>query len=145
RLERGEITTVRVTVPEGLNAREIGALLEARGLVDADRFHRRVMEGRDLVADLMPFTVPIPSLEGYLYPDTYQFPPSLGEEEIIRRMVARFLRQVYPLLQEYASRRDPEEGGLTPHEVITLASIVEKEAMVDRERPIIAGVFMNRL
>lgn len=141
-LQRGEVATVRVTVPEGLNVREISALLADRGLVDRETFLELALHGRDVVADLLPFPLPIESLEGYLYPDTYFFPSYIGEEEIIRRMVVRFLQTAYPLIEE-AERQGTAR--LSPHELVTLASIVEKEAMVDRERPLIAGVFYNRL
>lgn len=141
-LQRGEVATVRVTIPEGLNVREISAILAERGLVDREKFTELAFHGRDVVADLLPFSIPISSLEGYLFPDTYYFPPYIGEEEIIRRMVARFLQEAYPLMEE-AERKGTAR--LSPHELVTLASIVEKEAMVDRERPLIAGVFYNRL
>lgn len=140
RLASGEIATVRVTIPEGSNSRDIARILEQHGLVDAERFRSLVAEGRDLVKDLLPFEIPIASLEGYLFPDTYRFPTSIGEEEIIRRMVSRFVKDVYPLIEQGRGRHQ-----LSVHEITTLASIVEKEAMVDAERPKIAGVFYNRL
>lgn len=153
RLEQGEVATVRVTIPEGLNARQIAALLEQRELVQASAFLDKVEHGRDLVADTIPFALPTPSVEGYLYPDTYLFPPYLDEEEVIRRMVNRFVQVAYPVIAAgLEAPVDEEEDGVGPgslgwgvHEVVTLASIVEKEAMRDAERPTIAGVFYNRL
>src|SRR5690606_22999909 len=152
RLEQGEVATVRVTIPEGFNARQIASLLEERGLAHAATFLEKVERGRDLVADTIPFSLPIPSVEGYLFPDTYLFPPSVGEEELIRRMVARFVQVAYPViaagLEAAADQEDaigPQALGWGVHEVVTLASIVEKEAMRDAERPTIAGVFFNRL
>lgn len=140
RLSSGDIATVRVTIPEGSNARDVARILQQRGLADADRFLELVTQGRDLVADLVPFEIPIPSLEGYLFPDTYRFPLTIDEKEIIRRMVSRFVREAYPLIEAGRGRHQ-----LSVHEITTLASIVEKEAMVDAERPKIAGVFFNRL
>ena len=79
------------------------------------------------------------SLEGYLFPDTYNFPRGYGEEPVIRQMVSRF-QAVYAPLEKKA-----QEMGLSRKDVVILASMIEKEAMDDQERRLISAVFHNRL
>src|SRR5690606_31763447 len=95
---------------------------------------------RLVYGDQPPIDKPHPSLEGYLVPDTYFLSPSMTEEQIIRIMVDRFLDVVMPVVEGRAAPL-----GMNLHEVVTLASIVEKEARLRREQPIIASVFINRL
>ena len=90
--------------------------------------------------DELPFELPISSLEGYLFPDTYYFAKEQTEEGIIRQMVKRFVDHVIPKVD--LSLLDHK---YTLHEVITLASIVEKEVIYDFERPLVAAVYHNRL
>jgi UPF0755 protein len=81
-----------------------------------------------------------PSLEGYLFPDTYRFPPDISPEGIVKRMMEHF-NEMY----ETIARPPGAETGLTKHETVVLASIIEKEAELASERPLISGVFHNRL
>jgi UPF0755 protein len=136
RLESGRVITHQVTIPEGFTALDIAQLLASEQLADPARF-MALTEDPALAARL---GVPGPTLEGYLFPDTYRLSRGMGEEEIIRVMVARF-RQVVPADIEARAER----LNLNTRGVITLASLIEKEAKLDRERPIIAGVFYNRL
>ncbi|MFS8543171.1 MAG: endolytic transglycosylase MltG [Limnochordales bacterium] len=140
RMESGQVHTVRVTIPEGLHLRQIADLLAREGLVDRERFLRLASDETLVYGSNPPIPKPVRSLEGYLFPDTYLLSPSMTEEQIIRRMVSRFLEAAAPLI---ASR--PAPLGLNMHEVVTLASIVEAEALYPREEPIIASVFLNRL
>jgi len=78
--------------------------------------------------------------EGYLFPDTYSFPKGTSPQIVVRRMVQNFQKRFGPKLKARAS-----EQGMTVHEVVTLASIIEKEAHTDTEKPLIAAVFLNRL
>jgi UPF0755 protein len=136
KLEAGRVVTHQVTIPEGFTALDIARLLGSERLVDADRF-KALVEDADFVESL---GVPGESLEGYLFPDTYRLTRGMAEEEIIRIMVSRF-RQAAP--KDFDAQA--ERLGLDAHEVVTLASLVEKEAKLDRERPIVAAVFLNRL
>ncbi|HHY37133.1 MAG TPA: endolytic transglycosylase MltG [Firmicutes bacterium] len=132
---------VRVTIPEGYTVLQVADLLAEKGLVDRERFLNLVQEGAfafDFLAEI-PDTVQY-RLEGYLFPDTYYFAPEAGEETVINRMLQRFAEVVTPEFRERA-----RELGMSLHELITLASIVEREARLPEERPIIAGVFHNRL
>jgi UPF0755 protein len=135
KLARGEVATHDVVIPEGLRASEIAERLEERGLVDAEAF-LRVVEDPELVASL---GLEGDSLEGYLFPETYRFPRGLPPEELAKSFVAEF-RRVWRKIEPRARER-----GLGMREVVTLASIVEKETGVAEERPLIASVFQNRL
>ncbi len=138
KLIRGQVVTYPVTVIEGLTLEEIADTLAAKGFGDAEVF-RREMDRGDLISDLDPEAQ---NLEGYLYPDTYSFARGTEEAEIVATMVRtfrkRFNTQVVPAHQGSPVQR-------TVRELVTLASIVEKEARLDEERGRIAGVYANRL
>ncbi len=137
KLIRGRVETYPVTLIEGLTLDEIADTLAAKGFGDAETFRLEIRRS-DLIADLDPKAE---NLEGYLYPDTYNFARGTAESEIVATLVRtfrrRFTAEVVPLLGGAAER--------TVRELVTLASIVEKEAQVDDERDRIAGVYANRL
>jgi UPF0755 protein len=139
-LEAGKVATIRVTIPEGLTLEAIAQRLAALDLVDKDRFMVLARDDRLIYGDNSPIDKPTHSLEGYLFPDTYFFVRNQPEEEIIKRMVSRFTQMVGPVMQEANL-----PAGFTCHELITLASIIEKEVMVSREAPLVSAVFWNRL
>jgi UPF0755 protein len=135
-LVSGSIKTHAVTLPEGLRLDEIAPRLEAAGIIEAERFLERARDpgfARSL-------EVEAPTLEGYLYPETYRFRKNASAEEVLRRMVEE-LRARWTEADEERFR----EAEMTLHEVLTLASIVEKESAVAAERRLIAAVFVNRL
>lgn len=135
KLARGQVVTYELVVPEGYTAAMIAERVEAAGLGDADAFLAWVRDARS-PADL---GVEGASLEGYLYPETYRLPRGLSSREIAAVLVNQFLRvwrELEPLAREHS---------LSMHEIVTLASIVEKETGVAEERPLIAAVFLNRL
>jgi len=140
-LTEGRFTFYRVTIPEGATLAEIAGYLAAAGLVSREEFFREVAEGAfpyDFLAGLPPGPR---RLEGYLFPDTYYFTRRDGAHAIIDAMLRRFALEVESLdLKARAARR-----GLDLHRVLTVASMVEKEARVAEERPLIAGVIYNRL
>lgn len=141
KLAAGEVAVRRVTIPEGLRIEEIAERIAEAGLTSADEFLEaatpsQVMEqsrpdGLKLDGD---------SLEGYLFPETYDFElgsePSAMAARMVRELNERFVK---PNKQRIAASK------LSLHEIITLASLVEREARVAQERPPIAGVLMNRL
>ncbi|HSB72266.1 MAG TPA: endolytic transglycosylase MltG [Candidatus Methylomirabilis sp.] len=136
RLETGRVLTHQITIPEGFTALDIAQLLGGEHLADDDRFMELVKDAKFAESLGLPFA----SLEGYLFPDTYRFSRGMSEEDIIRIMVSRF-REVLPAdLEAQAERQN-----LDTHGVITLASLIEKEAKLDRERPLVSAVFYNRL
>ena len=135
RIARGRVATHEVVVPEGFTVALIAERLGESGLAEADAFLAAATDP-DLAASL---DVPAPRLEGYLFPDTYHLARGLPPGDIARAMVEQFL-QVWKDVAPGAERR-----GLSMHEVVTLASIVEKETGAAHERPLIASVFSNRL
>jgi UPF0755 protein len=124
-LELGGNNGVKIVIPEGFSARQIAERLEAGGVCKAEPF-LRLVEGR--------------RLEGYLFPTTYFLAPQMSEEDAIRLMRSEFERRVLPLYRSMA-----KEGGLTLHQTMTLASIVEREAEKPTERGMIAAVYLNRM
>ncbi len=139
-LREGRSEMERIVIPEGYELRQIADVLAAAGLVDRQRFLQLASDASTVFGNDLPFALPIPSLEGYLFPDTYRFVKGQSEESIIRQMVGRFLDVVQ---RHLAPEMDNTE--LTLHELVTLASIVEKEIRIDEERTKVAGVYLNRL
>jgi len=134
-LTKGIIITYTVTVPEGFSIEQIGNILDESGLADKNSFISLAHEP----GVIKKYGISGPSLEGFLYPDTYEFGKSLPPLLIIDVMVKRFREIIGPYMKRI------EELGMKVEEVITLASIVEKEAGNAEEMPLIASVFLNRL
>jgi UPF0755 protein len=135
RLISGTADAVWVTFPEGFTARQIGARLAARSLVRADAFDRYAARTR-LDVDRTRTT----SLEGFLFPSTYLVPVGADPERIARILTDQFFRE----LPANASAK-ARALGLTVPQVITVASLIEREAQADDERALMAGVYYNRL
>ena len=136
KLIRGEVKLYKFTIPEGLRVDEAAAIIGQSGLCSA---HDLLAIARD-PASPKRFSVPGPSLEGYLFPDTYSLPRSIGCAGIAQTMIARFQRA----WQEAQSQRLPEIR-LDEQQAVTLASIVEKETGVSHERAHVSCVFHNRM
>lgn len=134
-LRTGAIMTHPVTIPEGYTVEQIGILLGEKGLLDTDEFISLAKDPKTAEE----YGIPGNGLEGYLYPDTYHFGRGLPAHSIIDTMIRRFRQVVDPL----TTRAD--EIGIRLEDVVTLASIVEKETGYGEERPLIASVFLNRL
>jgi UPF0755 protein len=135
RIASGRVATWEVVIPEGLTAAEIGDRLAARGIVDVREFSAAVADP-ELAREL---GIPAKSLEGYLFPETYRLPRGRTGPEVVRVLVEQF-RAAWRQVEARAAER-----GLAMHEVVILASIVEKETGAPNERPMIASVFANRL
>jgi UPF0755 protein len=125
----------RITVPEGLTAREIAGLLADAKVGGKERLLAEISDP-DLLAQL---GLTDKGIEGYLFPDTYYFPDGMTEGEVLTAMVEAFHAAVDPLL------RQAKPPALSAHEVVTLASMIEKETGDAAERPMVAAVFYNRL
>ncbi len=137
-LRKGKIIEYEVVIPEGYNLYQIAWTLTGTPLISSDpKDFIKVATNKDFVQSL---GIEANTLEGYLFPDTYYLPKGITVQDIAKRMVLRY-RDVFG--GEY--RRRAEEIGMTEHEVVTLASIVEKEAKVASERKLIAAVYHNRL
>ena len=141
RLARGDVYYRTVVVPEGFTMFDIARAVEAAGLGPAEDF-LKVVQSNTLVADLDPDA---PSLEGYLFPNTYKFSRMQNMEEIAAAMVNQF-RQVAAqagLISNSISTQPDAARSL--HDLVIMASIIEKETAVADERPLVASVYYNRL
>ncbi len=134
---------VRVTIPEGFDRFDIAARLERWGVCSRGDF-LAATEDDALLGEL---GVEGTTAEGYLFPDTYRLPQDLGGPDTVRRLVANWRRRVVPVYDANAIAIGRLEHDLSwgRREALILASIVEKEAVVEEERPVIARVFINRM
>lgn len=135
-LVSGPVVQRRLTIPEGWTVRQIAAAMIEQRVDDADAVRAALADG----AFARTLGVPVDAFEGYLFPDTYQFTKGYGARRMIEAMVRRFF-DVYG--GEFRARESAV--GLTTHQVVTLASIVEEETAAPAERPLVARVFLNRL
>ena len=123
-----------VRIPETNFSYRTAKLLQKKNVLKADEYKKLIKDPQEF-ADDVDFTLPKTSLEGYLYPDTYDLPPLIGAHDTIVRQLEAFEVKVYPLLKDVKD----------VNKVLTIASMVEMEAAKDKDRPLIAGVIVNRL
>jgi len=140
RLVEGDVVTYAFTIPEGYRVEQIVDLLVTLGYADRERLEEVLQD----ISYIEPYfagdaRVKQP-LEGFLFPDTYRLTGDTSEEELVSAMVRRFKQVFTPEWEQRAA-----ELGMSVYEVVTLASIIEKEARKPEERPIIAAVYHNRL
>jgi UPF0755 protein len=138
RLARGDVYRQSLTFPEGLTLREMAALFESKGFGRAGEFIVAASDASG-IRDLDRIAS---DLEGYLFPDTYALPRSATASSLVATMVGRF-REEYEMAA--AASKERPASGRTVRQVVTLASLVEKETAVPAERPIVAAVYANRL
>ncbi len=136
-LRKGKIIEYEVVIPEGYNLYQIGWTLSGTPLISDPQEFISLVKNREYVHSL---GIDADTLEGYLFPDTYYLPKGIRLEDIPKKMVQRY-KAVFG--DNFKSRA--AELGFTEHQIITLASIVEKEAKVPTERKLIAAVYLNRL
>jgi UPF0755 protein len=146
RIVRGDVYFIPLTIPEGYNIFDIAQAIEAAHLGSRQDFLAAERSQTSLIADLSPNA---PSLEGFLFPDTYHFGRHSTPTDMLAAMVKRF-RQVWTQLGMKTSsgalqREIPKDYMSEIARTVTLASLVEKEVKQDSERPLVAGVFRNRL
>jgi UPF0755 protein len=135
-LSLGKVLLRKVTIPEGATAKQISFLLEKSGLAD----HLEIQQAQKDPELIRELGLEGDSLEGYLFPDTYHFSEGLPPKAILKSMVERFWEVFGPEMREQQKLR-----GLTVREMVTIASIVEKETAFGEEKPRIASVIYNRL
>ncbi|HEY8529088.1 MAG TPA: endolytic transglycosylase MltG [Paenibacillaceae bacterium] len=140
--------TFRFTIPEGLTIRQMADRLEKAGAVSADEFLRAARDLSRFAEFEWVRAIPadagiIEPLEGYLFPETYEMRTGSTAEDIIRRMLAELDRKLGSLPEDWMETM--EERGLTLHELLTIASLIEREVAVDKERPLVSSVIANRL
>ena len=137
-LQRALAIETQITIPEGKRMEEVAELLQEQLNINADDFLRLARR-----ADYnYPFLKDLPdgaSLEGYLFPDTYRLPQDPTAQDVLLKMLDNYGEKVQPLMEQ------AQAAGRSPRDILTLASIVEREAVLPAERPTIANVYMNRL
>jgi UPF0755 protein len=136
-LTHGTVATVKITIPEGSNLKQIAEIVAKSGLTTAKDFEKLTRDPKRWPKTKFP--LPKKDLEGYLFPDTYPVDRDAGAEEILAQMLARF-GQVY---EKHES--EIKKNKLSLHEIVTLASIIEREIRAADERPIAAQVFLSRM
>jgi len=136
KIARGEVDLVNVTFREGLTIADMAGLFESQGLGTAAAF-REAAANPALIAEIDPAAT---DLEGYLFPETYAVSRHVQPAQLVKAMVDRFVHVLTPEMREAASARN-----LTVRQLVTLASIVEKETGAGEERPLVAAVYSNRL
>ena len=136
KLRGGQIIEYEIVIVEGDSLWEIGGNLAGKGIIKKEDFIR-LSVNKDF---LNSYDIKAPSFEGYLFPDTYKIPKGTDPKEAIGVMINRMREKYSDELRDRAS-----ELGLSEKEVLTLASIIEEEAKVDKERPLVSAVYHNRL
>jgi UPF0755 protein len=136
KIARGDVYLLTITFREGLTIRQMSEVFEGRGFGPASEFVSAARNGA-LIHDLDPAAR---DLEGYLFPDTYAVPRRVTAEQLVERMVAGFRRALSDETRERAAGR-----GLSVRELVTLASLVEKETAKPEEREVVAAVYSNRM
>jgi UPF0755 protein len=139
-LEKGEVQTIKLTIPEGFTrfdiAKRIAEKFPQNPPAD-DRAILALMDDVSLIQDIAPTAK---NLEGYMYPSTYSFPRETAAKDVIKTMVEQF-RKIWKPEWTDAARA----AGRTPHEIVTIGSLIETETGVEAERPVVAGIINNRL
>ena len=135
-IRKGQIIEYEIKILEGDSLLEISGQFEKNHIMDKEKFMNLAMD-RDF---LDSYDIEAKSIEGYIFPDTYKIPKGVPPEDAIGSMIDK-MREKFSY--ELLSRMD--ELGMTENEVLTLASIIEKEAVVDSERALISAVYHNRL
>jgi UPF0755 protein len=135
-LRSGQIIEYKITVHEGDSLAEIADAFAAAGIGTGEAFLKLSVDPQFLSS----YHIDAPSFEGYLFPDTYKIPKGVPVEEAVGLMIDRMAQEY-----SYDLRKKAEEMGMDEKEVLTLASIIEKEAVEDSERPLISAVYHNRL
>jgi len=136
-LKEGKQKLIRVVIPEGFTTKQIAELLEKRGIIDSKEEFLKLAHDEDF---LLSLNIRAPSVEGFLFPDTYNFFPQQDPKKVIKILVDNFRNR----WQKSFSQRS-KELGFDDYEILILASIIEKETALKREKRLISAVFHNRL
>jgi len=139
-LKNGRLRTVKLTIPEGFTRFDIAKRIAAQFPQNQPAGENAVLNLMDDISLIEDIAPEAKNLEGYMYPNTYDFPRSVTTRAIIKKMVGEFKKVWKP---EYADRAFKLK--LTPHQIITIASLIETETRLNEERPVVASVIYNRL
>jgi UPF0755 protein len=135
-LVEGKVYLYRITIPEGYNLSQVASLLEEKGVIKGTEF----LEAANDPTFTEKLGINAKNFEGYLFPETYFFPKNISPQKIISTMVNRFHVKFNPMWE-----KRPSDLTFSIHEIVILASIIEKETSIAEERPLVSSVFHNRL
>lgn len=138
KLESGEVSAKWMTFPEGFTVQQIAERLDAGGVGSAEQFEHEALDSGEHFKT--KFAHPGESLEGYLFPDTYLIPAGIQEDGVINEMLNSFQEKIAAPLAG-----DIRASGMSLKEIVTLASLIEREARVHADRPLISAVLRNRI
>lgn len=139
-LEKGEDRTIKLTIPEGFTRFDIAKRIVEKIPLSPPMDEKSVlalMDDTSSIKDVAPTAI---NLEGYMYPNTYSVPRDAKPQDVIKMMVDQFRKTWKPEWTEVA-----RSAGRTPHQIVTIASLIETETGVESERPVVAGIIYNRL
>jgi UPF0755 protein len=139
-LEKGEQRTTKLTIPEGFTRFDIAKRIAEGFPLNPPMDEKEVLSLMDDVSLIKDFDAQAKNLEGYMFPSTYNFPKNTTAQQIIKTMVEQFKKTWKPEWNDRA-----KQLGRTPHEIVTIASLIETESKFDDERAIVASVINNRL
>lgn len=139
-LEKGNVETRRLTIPEGFTRFDIAKRIAEIFPSNPPKTEKQILSLMDDTAEIKEIAPEARNLEGYLFPSTYEFAPSTTPEQIINQLATQFGKNWKP---EWTDRA--REIGKTPHQIVTIASMVETESPLESERPIVASIIYNRL
>ena len=140
-LSKGKVQMAQITVPEGFTVAQVANVLQSSGLGNAAKF-RSLAKNLTLYDYMKPKSSKVLfRAEGFLYPAVYDFPASYDEKDILEMMVRKFHEE----MENANALESAREQDFNFHDVVTLASLVEKEAVFEEEQPLIAGIFLRRL
>jgi len=136
KLLKGEVLRRMFTIPEGFSVKDVARILTEKGIATTDSFLKKALANDAAGKRGLEGT----TLEGYLFPDTYEYSKDTTEDQVIAMMVKNYKKHFDAAMTQRA-----QELGMSPYQILTLASIIEKETGKEDERPLISGVFHNRL
>lgn len=138
--DKSKVNLIRFTIPPGYNLNQIAKLAEKKLSLSRDKIFKEA--SNDSLIKLLGLKGKIKNLEGFLYPDTYDLPPGITEKSLIRILFSEFRKKILDNTEISSLIRERQTDLLN---TVTLASIIEGETKLDSEKPLIAGVYLNRI
>ena len=139
-LEKGEERTIKLTIPEGFTRFDIAKRLAEKFPTNPPTDEKQILRFMENTSEIKELAPTAENLEGYMFPSTYSFPIGTKPEDAVKRMVEQF-KKIWTSDKTLKARA----MGKTPHEIVTIASLIETESKFDKERPVVASVIYNRL
>lgn len=146
--KQGPAIYKKINIPEGFSLKKIANRLEAEHVISANTFlHYTQNHAKSEFESTFTFLKenPLQTIEGYLFPDTYYFTPNMSKKQIVKMMLNTFKTKIWPLWQNNKALKGSPKARFNFHQVLSMASIIEKETKIQDEMPTISSVYYNRL